>query len=126
MKKFIFPFFNKERHDFLSKKWWFRLIVVFYVAAILIVSFSSFSENMDSYLSCYDTTIKIYKIDAKIYDEQAFENEYANCKIGVYEAILPSVGYSIIVTLIFHYLAQLFFFKLIIDYIVLGSKKNIQ
>jgi len=87
MKKIIFPFFNKEHHDFLIGKWWFRLFIIFYVVGVYIL-FSAIS-NWN----------------------------------GWDRNLLWALPGTLVLTAIIHYIIQFIFFKIIIDFIVLGNKK---
>ncbi len=116
IKKFLFPFF-KERHKFLLEKWWFRLIIVIYIIAFIIAPFMFFAFYMYSASgSCYDS-LYLY------YGDTTFNVRLAECSRMAREAWTPGIGFAVIGTLILHYLIQIIFFKIVINFIVLGSKK---
>ena len=118
LKKIIFPFFNKERHEFLFKKWWFRLSIVLYVIIVVVIMVMSFNDNFSYVKTCQNTAFQLYE---PFTDE--LENKLAQCEKMAYEALLPSAGYAVLVALIFHYVVQLIFFKIIVDYVAIGNKK---
>ena len=118
LKKIIFPFFNKERHEFLFKKWWFRLSIVLYIVILVVIAVMSFNDNFSYVKVCQDTAFQIYEPFT-----DGLKNELAQCEKMAYGALLPSVGYAILVTLIFHYIVQLIFFKIGVDYVAKGDKK---
>lgn len=74
---------------------------------------------MNIYLNCYDIVIKIYDMGSNLYNQ-----EFANCKENVMRNLPLAVGYSVLVTVTLHYLIQVLFFKIIIDFIVLGKSIN--
>lgn len=118
IKKILLPFY-KEGHKFLLEKWWFRLFLVLYLIALILVPFYLFSEHMDSYLKCYDVVIKIFTWGSDQYNQQ-----FALCKEEVMNAIPLATGYALFGTLVVHYIVQFLFFKIIIDFIMLGNHKK--
>ena len=116
MKKILFPFF-KKRHGFLSNKWWFRLVVAIYAVSFVIAPFLIFSDHMHSSLDwCYAP------LSFSHYDSQSFNETFTECSKYIKDARIESIILAIGGTLIIHYLIQLIFFKIVMDYIVLGGK----
>ncbi len=119
MKKFkriLFPFYKEERHSFLKRRWWFRLITVIYIVALIVTPFIIFSSYGDNSW-CYDS-LNLYD-----YGSDSYKQALSDCVKSGKEAILPAIGMGLGVTLVVHYLFQLLLFKLIINYIILGGKK---
>ena len=118
VKKIIFPFFNKNQHAFLLRKWWFRTIIVVYIIIFLIMPFIIFAMHVDSSSGwCYDSLSSYYE------DKKEFNDHLKVCGELLSESRIPGVGLGIIGTFVPHYLIQIIFFKIIIDFIFLGSKK---
>ncbi len=116
-KKILFPFF-KERHKFLLNNWWFRLVVVAYAISFVTVPFLIFSNNMHSSTDwCYNSL-------PFIHNSQDFNEELAKCSGYARDARVESVILAIGGTLVIHYLIQFIFFKIVMDYIVLGGKRK--
>jgi hypothetical protein len=180
IKKILFPFFNKERHSFLNKKWWSRVIMTLYVSGLIIVTVAIFfpSYNIQTKLCrnhqdfTQEQSKKIYQdakskgLDAKkviylmakqgaVFDGADMKGilEYGKTNyepkkesIGIKETLANIFSYSyyedkdcgeiakreittgilvvIIITTVAHYLIQLVFFKIILDYIVLNYSNN--
>lgn len=118
MKKILFPIF-KERHRFLLNNWWFRSIIVIYIVLFVIAPFLIFSEHMHSSMDwCYESLPSLLTHN----DRQSFNEELAKCTAYARDARIESLMLAIVGTLIIHYLIQLIFFKIVMDYIVLGGK----
>lgn len=117
-KKILFPFYKKERHIFLIRKWWFRLIIVAYIVLFVATPFIFFSNYMEAYDWCYKSSSYLYQ------DNNAFDTALANCSQAAREAWTPAIITAIFGTLIIHYLIQLIFFKIVINYIVMGGVKR--
>jgi len=115
--KILFPFYNKEKHGFLFNKWWFRLLAVIYPIAIILFLFWYFNTQISIYTACYNGVMNLYD-----YGTPAYKSLFAECQKGVYEAMLPSIGISVLMTVILHYVSQFLFFKPFI-YIIYGKKK---
>ncbi len=119
LKKITFPFFNTERHHFLTEKWWFRLLIVFYSigATILLISiWSNFSSS--SWGWCYDSLYLYVGNDAE------FSQRFNQCREIWKESFAWVALGGFISTAIVHYIIQFVFFKIIINFIVLGGKTN--
>jgi len=115
MLKILFPFFNKNRHAFLKNKWWFRAFtVIFFVALILSITTIWFSEVQEVYDDCI-----AYYGNKIILEEVLSCNQNAR-DAWTYPGIIQA---SLINPIIYFYLIQLFIFKVVIDYIILGGKK---
>ncbi|MFA5188199.1 MAG: hypothetical protein WC460_02460 [Patescibacteria group bacterium] len=118
MKKIIFPFYNKDRHKFLAEKWWFRAIIVIYVIGFIITPFAIwFWHVKESSGWCYNSLYIYYD------DKPAFDAQLADCTRFAREAWINGIPIAILGWLIIHYLIQIIFFKIIVNYIVLGRKK---
>lgn len=120
MKKIIFPFYKKERHGFLNKKWWFRTIIVIYTIALVITPFAIWLWYID-YSSgwCYDSIALSTSFGNHVSDYKILE-----CSQIAREAWTDGIPIAIFGWLLLHYLIQVIFFKIIINYIVLGGKNN--
>src|SRR3989344_4076247 len=125
IKKILFPFF-KERHHFLLQKWWFRLLIVGYIAtltiSLIIIPSDFFSSYVEPYLRCYDRVIETFDWGSELYNQ-----EFSSCREGVMSSLLPATGFGVfgvIWTFLIHYFIQLFFFKVVVDFIVLGSRNG--
>jgi len=107
----------KENHYFLFGKWWFRLIVVLYPIAVLSFLLWYFTDQISIYTACYSNISVFYD-----YGSQLYNSAFEECKERVYEALLPSIGIAVLMTLVIHYLIQFVSFKAIF-YIIYGKKK---
>ncbi len=117
-KKILFPFFNKERHGFLFTKWYFRTTVVVYSTMLMISPFCIFFGYFSSQTSwCYDS-LYLFSGNNKSYDYVL-----QNCSDLSRHTLFPSLALATIGFLIVHYIIQFIFFKIIVDYIILDSKK---
>lgn len=119
IKKTLFPFYKKEYHKFLMSKWQFRLLIVIYtilfVVAPFVIWFWYVSQSSDW---CYDS-LYLY------YDNQSlFNMELEACVKIAREAAINGIFIAILGWLLGHYFIQVTFFKVIIDYIVLGGKRK--
>lgn len=119
MKKFIFPFFSVERHGFLIKKWWFRLLIVVYIILFVVAPFLFFSNYMENAAGwCYSGLPYLHL------GNDAFNTELAKCSQFAKEAWTPAIITAILGTIVIHYLIQFIFFKIIINFVVMGGKKT--
>ena len=75
------PFF-KERHKFLSNKWWFRLIIVAYIIGFVITPFAIFARNMDMSTGWCYSELPFYGND-----RQGFNERLAQCSQYARDAI---------------------------------------
>lgn len=118
LKKVIFPFFNKVRHDFLMKKWWFRLLIVFYAIGIVVLLHSIWSYfEATTWGWCYDE-LHLYGINNA---EWTWHLNLCNkIREENFAWVLPGAFIS---TAVIHYIIQFVFFKIIINFVVLGNKK---
>lgn len=108
LKRIVFPFFSKERHSFLIEKWWFRLIIVLYVIGVIVV-LSLTLENLQ-----YSAWGWCYAINVSPLDE---------CGNLISEYRIQVILGTLLLTAFYHYVVQFIFFKIIVNYIVLGNKK---
>lgn len=118
MRKYLAPFFA-EQHGFLMGRWWFRLAIVAYVIAFLALPFYLYGIGIEPYLKCYDTTVALFK-----YGTSIFEQEMAHCQESVANVLPTVIGFAIVTTVVLHYLFQLIFFKLVMNFIILGGNKR--
>lgn len=118
MKKILFPFFDKNRHGFLLNQWWFRAIIVIYVIAAVVIPYSIFGYFAVSSSEWCFQSLYLYHAD---YNQ--WQMEKAECNRIHQEALLPSALGAIVITIVGHYLILLIFFKVVVNYIVLGNKK---
>jgi hypothetical protein len=139
MKKIIFPFYNKSKHGFLFTKWWFRATFVLYII-ILLYSVSAVwifqIEECRDKISAYELLRKEYSIKRTTAESPTFEalkqksvsvsqksetdQQYASY---YWSAFLSATAYTLFV-LIAHYFFQLIFFKIVVDFVVLGGKRG--
>ena len=119
IKQVAFPFFKKDKHHFLSEKWWFRLLTVLYVIGIVILLFRIWdSLSYSAWGWCYDTSY-VY------FDEPSmFKQHLDECGQFLRSSRLEVIGGGIAITIFIHYLIQFIFYKVIINFIVLGTKNN--
>lgn len=118
MKKLFIPFYQQELHGFLVKKWWFRAITVIYIIAYILTPFILFSLYVRSQSGwCYDSAPLYYNNSEKLSDHLNV------CGRLLTEARVPGLFIAVIGTFLLHYLIQVIFFKIVVNYIVLGGKK---
>ena len=118
-KKIIFPFFKADKHTFLAEKWWFRLITVLYIIGVVILLFRLWdSFSYSSWGWCYDSSSVYFESG----DSEALQKHFDLCGKLLTDNRLYVIGGGILATLVIHYLVQLIFFKIIINFIVLGGK----
>src|SRR5688500_13904401 len=96
VKKILFPFLNKTRHQFLREKWWFRLIAVIYTSAFVITPFVLWNSYMDGTTGWCYSSLPLYDNFSE-YKEQLNE-----CKQLSREERLPGALLSVFTTLIIH------------------------
>jgi len=69
LKKILFPFFNKNRHSFLTKKARFRFLMSIYIVALIFIPVrTAFIEYSNTADMCYDY----------VYEYNYYE-EYSEC-----------------------------------------------
>ncbi len=116
MKKIIFPFYKKALHNFLTEKWWFRSIIVIYIIVFVIAPFVIWLWHVNYASSwCYDALNLFY--------DYTFSDRLAECSKIARDASITGIPVAILGWLTIHYLIQVIFFKIIVNYIVLGGKK---
>ncbi len=128
MKKIIFPFFNREKHEFLTKKWWFRAIIVIFVSTFLLsIPVLLVSTVNGVYQNCTKSVLRSYGGEIpsaeSISELNGYYNSLGSCNDLAREWWTMALAPSIITPIIIFYLVQLIFFKVVINYIVLGGKK---
>jgi len=122
MKKIIFPFLNKERHSFLKKHWWYRLLIILYIVFLLAIPFYFYSTESRDDLNCLTHVEKFYGNKVYLGDEAAGK---AVDECIAYQASQSQSAaiYAIIMTIVAHYAIQLIFYKVVIDFIYKGKNK---
>lgn len=98
-------------------KWWFRLLMIIFLATFIIsipaIWLSGVNDVYNSCLQYYGDAISEYP------------EAYSLCNSNAREAwTYPGIlGSAIITPILLFYLIQLIFFKVIINFVVLGGKK---
>lgn len=116
-RRILFPFYKIDTHHFLTEKWWFRLLIVLYSIGATILLFSIWSNfSSSSWGWCYDSLYLYVGNDAESSQHfnqcrEIWKESFAWVTLGG----LASVA-------IIHYIAQFIFFKVIINFIILGGK----
>lgn len=119
LKKILFPFFKKQNHQFLTENWWFRLLIVFYVVGFFVVLGSILSIFSGAEWGwCYDSLYLYVGNDAE------FTQHFNQCKEIWKESFALVILATIVSTFAIHYFIQFIFFKVIINFIVLGGQKR--
>lgn len=115
--KILFPFYASARHVFLIQKWWFRLIIVAYSIFLVCLPFFFLHMAYDSYVGwCYE---------AVGYTDYSLFQERLDLCAELHRKVMPDIWLTGIGGwLIVHYLIQFVFFKIVINFIVLGGKKR--
>jgi len=131
MKRILFPFFNREKHGFLTNKWWFRTIVVIYIIIfILSIPCLWIGQVNGVYNDCKNDALMYWgngtvpsATPGSLDDFNGYYDSLHNCNELAREWWTMGLAPSIIIPIVLFYLLQLIFFKIIINYIVLGGKK---
>ena len=143
MNKIIFPFYNKSKHDFLIKKWWFRGFIVIYIGILLVsmasiwqigvnqihdvcldqIKYPGFPNEFRRADGSYDFKKAFESPESKL-EQARIEPERKLCDKDKLRAWFAPVVIkdAIIIPLIIHYLLQFIFFKIIIDFIVFSNQ----
>ncbi len=127
----FFPFYH-PRHHFLSKKIWFRGITTLYILTFIIVtSVVWYQSLMGNYYDCVAEVEEYYggQPSPAVSMEQfkGYFDARDSCNQGARVAWENWETPTIMVLIFFgfvHYLIQLIFFKVVINYVVLGSKSQ--
>lgn len=117
-RKYFFPFY-KTNHYFLMEKWWFRLSLVAYLIVFISLVFAIFSEATSYTQNCFDNLYTFYD-----YGSTNFKYEQDKCLSLARETATLWLFLAPLYTLIAHYLFQLVFFKVVVNFIALGKKNN--
>jgi len=118
LKKFLFPFFKKSKHHFLMDKWYFRMLFVFYIISIffLFFKFAKFFCN-SSWCGCYENSL-LWNSSEEISEHlNSCAEMMKNDRLGVFVS-------SFFLTFFTHFIFQIAFFKLIVDFIILGNSNK--
>lgn len=132
IKKLLFPFFNQERHAFLTKKWWFRTVVVLYVTGLIIAPLVIFFPDYNiqgrycRYYQSYKTQVESQSVGQKKSLDEIFAKSWNNkdCREVTKKEVVSNILSATIIPIVLHYVIQLIFFKIVIDYIVLDYSKS--
>lgn len=102
-------------------KGWFRLLVVFYILATPCFMWIVWHVLSDEFWGwCYDSLYLYVRNDAE------FGEHFQQC-LAIRNAEFKSVlSITLITSLVAHYVVQLIFFKLIVDFISLGRMQKPQ
>ncbi len=129
IQKLFFPFWNKEKHDFLLKKVWFRLLMVLFIGWVILVIPTIWINNVNRfYDDCMNNWYKSYGINDYLDEankrQKIFEIKI-NCNNATYKAwTYPWILWdAIIFPLFIFYIGQLLFFIIGVNFIYLGSRK---
>lgn len=126
IKRIFFPFFDTKKHSFLFKKSWIGwVVVVIYliimVKLLLIVSLNLFPlTNEDVQVLCQTTPMQLL-------DDVFTDNNTNILKCETfYLKVLPNVltFASFLIILVWHYIIQFIFFKILLNLIFLKNKTN--
>jgi len=109
MKKIIFPFYDTIIHKFITEKWWSRTLIVLYIIALIAAPFVIWFWYTNGAVWCYESLTPFFR-DVR-------------CTQFAQERWIEGIPLTILGTLSFHYIIQGFFFKIVIDFIMLGGKK---
>lgn len=119
LKKMILPFYKTDRHHFLTEKWWFRLVIVLYtIGAVILLGSIWPSLSSSSWGWCYDSLYLYVGNDAE------FTQHFNQCKEIWKESFAMVILATLVSTAVIHYLIQFIFFKIVINFIVLGGKNE--
>lgn len=119
INKFLFPFFKLEKHNFLLKKWWFRALIVLYIVVLfsgLYLFYIDFYNGAAGW--CWDGLSYLYEY------KDLYFNRLNECKELQQGAVIQGIEMALLETFILNYLVQIVFFKVIINFIYLGSKNK--
>lgn len=120
MRYIIFPFFDKKKHSFLLDMWLFRTVVVVFIS-IFIISMPSIwlAKVTDVFKNCEKNVIPLSQSNIYQWSESI---TWCNNLARSAWTWPGTVGDSVLIPIIIFYLVQLIFFKVVINYIVLGGK----
>ena len=119
IKKILFPFYKTD-HQFLMEKWWFRLSLVLYAIIFVWFLFFCIDESYKANIGWCWETLGLYE------DVSNYNSALKGC-MSLYDdfgLVLGMWSYGIITPIVIHYIFQLVFFKIIINFIVLGGRKT--
>jgi hypothetical protein len=109
LARVVFPFYN-ARHDFLLRKWWIRLVIVLYGSFLILVLIKVYSGiALNSYCA------------SEYHDSPAL---IQNCFRMVQDSKRAAIVGAIALTTTLHYVIQLIFFKIIVDFVALGGRRK--
>lgn len=115
IQKIIFPFYKSKTHHFLKEKIFFRLLIVLYPIGLLIYTYQNWLQQ--SYMSwgyCYKFII----------DKPNYPFLLDKCSELRQTHYSSTLLLTLIATIFVHYIIQFVFFKIIINFVVLGGEKN--
>lgn len=122
IKKILFPFYKPEEYGFLKEKWWFRLLILVFLVFVIVAPlvFASYSASSDWCWSNVQEKIR----EGGYPSDSAFREHSDYCVWVTQTAAWESLAVGVEVFLFSLYVLPLIFFKVIIDYVVLGGRKN--
>lgn len=129
MRKFLFPFLNNNRHNFLLKEWWFRAIATLYIFLLFIsIPLAWFSLVANQYYNCENNIKSNYGdevVSGKKHNSE-YWNAIAHCNEieFIFGWDIQTFAGVFFFIAILHYSIQAIFFKVIVDYIILGGKRD--
>ena len=139
IKKILFPFYNQEKHGFLTQKWWFRGFIIIYIIIFVVSVYNTGTQQVENvYTQCiekitipsipddfhkYRTLKDYFDTPESKADQVESENSKKICDETKLNASLKLdvLKNVIVVPLTIHYIIQFVFFILIIDFVVLGK-----
>lgn len=144
MSFIFFPFYNSARHHFLIKKWWFRALIVIYIAIFIPSTFSIWRGYAEKeYQKCLDAIIwpsfsdefhaqntedieGLFKAMREDSVQQQAQSERQTCDDNAYANWFDGKVFAlgVLVPLMTHYAIQLLFFLVVVDFIILGSREQ--
>lgn len=117
MRRILFPFFGAH-HKFLLGKWWFRLLMLLYLFAIIASPFVIGSMYVEAETGwCWEYLQYLTTTGA----EHSIWQEHLDSCMAIHKEIQTYVwGSMLLGPLVLHYLSMFVFFKVVIDFIALG------
>lgn len=137
IKKIIFPFYNNSKHNFLINKWWFRTVLVIYIIVLSCSVLFQLNRYVGYRLEQLQiknsyTYEELIKMGGKPVETTSGSPAFERLKQKAMsapiteqpqqEGLLKLIIKAIIIILVIHYLFQLIFFKIVINFIVLYRK----
>lgn len=122
MKRLLVPAYRPARHSFLMRRWWFRLFLVVYVPFILLwgpVRWVGAVETAHN--NCVATlTVSVGNGTPDFYRALSTCNDVAR-DAWTWPGVLWG---SLLPPLLLHFIGQWVLFRVIVDFVVLGGKRE--